>query len=108
MLQPRAAAIAIRTKNRTQTGQRPSRTKFPLENTVDGYLKKNSNMGAPALVRHRINDVVDADSKSKGGEPFWVKGIVGVLPRVAEVHIMTDGHHQSAFVVIDAAPAGLI
>ena len=30
-----------------------------------------------------------------------------MLPGVAEIHIMTNHHHHSAFVVVDAAPLGL-
>src|ERR1035438_10407224 len=60
------------------------------------------------LVRHRINDVVHTDSNAQGGEFLGVLGVVGVLPGVAQVHVMTDGYDEPAAVVVDAAPAGYI
>src|SRR5262249_59019124 len=51
--------------------------------------------------------VVDADTNTERGELLVVVGIIGVLPRIAQVHIVTDGDHHAALVVHDAAPGVL-
>jgi hypothetical protein len=57
-------------------------------------------------MRHRVDEVVDADADSQGGKGLGVGGVVGVFPGVAQVHVVADDHHQAAFVVVDAAPVG--
>src|ERR1039457_5677469 len=57
-------------------------------------------------VRHRVDDVIDADADAEGGEPFGVLRVVGVLPGIAQIHVVTDGDHQASVVVVDAAPVG--
>src|SRR5271170_2457846 len=58
------------------------------------------------LVRHRVRDVVDPDAESERGVLFRILGVVGVLPGIAQVHVVADGDHEAAFVVVDAAPVG--
>ena len=55
-------------------------------------------------MRHGVNDVVNADADPERGVFLGIFGIVGVLPGIAEVHVVADGDHEPAFVVIDAAP----
>src|SRR5579885_2027792 len=54
----------------------------------------------PALsVGHGINDVVDADANPEGRKFLVVLRVIGVFPRIAEIHVVADGHHQAAFVI---------
>src|SRR5450756_183649 len=57
-------------------------------------------------MRHRVDDVIDADADAEGGELLGVARVVGVFPGIAEIHVVTDGDHQPAVVVVDAAPVG--
>ena len=59
-----------------------------------------------ASMRHRIVDVVHGYADAQGGELFGVLGIVGVLPGIAQIHVVADGDHEAALVVVDAAPGG--
>src|SRR5579859_140683 len=61
--------------------------------------------GQPQSVRHGVNDVVHADADSQVRKVEWVAWSVGPLPRIANVRIQGNGHHDAAFVVIDAHPA---
>src|SRR5258708_2980510 len=56
-------------------------------------------------VRHGVDDVIHADADSEIGKLGGIFRIVGVLPGVAQVHVVADGHHEPAFIVVDAAPA---
>src|SRR5208283_873407 len=49
ILQASAAATATVSKPSNHSGHLPSSTKVPLENTLAGYLKKNSNMWTASL-----------------------------------------------------------
>src|SRR5258708_3522413 len=93
----------------SHTGHLASSTKLPFEKTCGGYLKKNSNMGVVGWlrvsVRHCVDHIVHADPKPECGEPFRILRIVGMLPRIAKVHIVAYGDHQASLVVVDAAPA---
>src|SRR5215472_16914833 len=55
-------------------------------------------------MRHRVDHVVDPDPDPQRGELFVVLGIVGMFPRIAQIHVVADGDDQPAFVVEDAAP----
>src|ERR1035441_9582004 len=68
--------------------------------------KRYTTEGANTSVRHRVDDVIDADADAEGGEPFGVLRVVRVLPGIAQIHVVTDGHHQPAVIVVDAAPVG--
>src|SRR5438128_9151868 len=56
-------------------------------------------------VRHRVDDIVYADADAQGGELFRVVGRIRPLPGISHVRIEGDGHHEAAFVVVDASPA---
>jgi hypothetical protein len=90
----------------------------------DLWASRESSMGAPELtfegqlvsaltrkpnlVRHRVNHVIDADADAESRELLRIFGIVGVLPGVAQIHIVADGHHQAMMLVIHAAPVRLV
>src|ERR1039458_3858732 len=57
-----------------------------------------------ALMRHRVEHVVDADANSQGGIPFRVIRIVSPLPGIADVGLKRQGHHHASMIVVDAAP----
>ena len=59
------------------------------------------------LMRHGVDDVVDTDAETEGGEFFGVAGFVGELPGVAEIGVEGHGDHDAAFVVADDAPVGV-
>src|SRR5437868_10635848 len=58
------------------------------------------------LVRHGINDVVNAQAVGESGHGFGVFGEVGMLPGVADVHIEIDGDYDASLCVADALPLG--
>src|SRR5579863_9509455 len=60
------------------------------------------------LMGHSVDDVVQPHAKSHRREGFRVVRIVGPFPRVAEMHVVADGHDDSAFVISYGAPLGLI
>src|ERR1017187_10209968 len=67
--------------------------------------KANDNIGLRRRsVSHGVDNIVDADADAEGGEPFGVLRVVGVFPGIAEVHVVADGDHEAAVVVVDAAP----
>jgi hypothetical protein len=45
------------------------------------------------LVRHRINDIVDANANSERGEFLVVSRVVGPFPGIAEVRLESHRHH---------------
>src|SRR5689334_13454020 len=55
-------------------------------------------------MRHRVDDVVDAEPVRRRRHRRRVTWVVGVLPRVAHVAVVIQRDHEPAFVVIDAAP----
>src|SRR5262245_5918080 len=55
-------------------------------------------------MRHRIDHVVNADADAESGEFFRILWVVGVLPRIAQVHVVADRDHQTAVIVVDTAP----
>src|SRR5450432_1512145 len=57
-----------------------------------------------SLVRHRVDHVIDADADAERRVLLRVFGIVGMLPGIAQVHIVADGGHEAALIVIDASP----
>src|SRR5216684_3034834 len=84
----------------SHTGHLASSTKLPFEKTCGGYLKKNSNMVVVGWlrvsVRHCVDHIVHADPKPERGILFRILRIVGMLPRIAKVHIVTYGDHQAS------------
>src|ERR1700735_3419721 len=55
-------------------------------------------------MRHGVNDIVDANANPERGVFLWILGIVGMLPGIAQIHVVANGHHQPALVVEDASP----
>src|ERR1035438_6868878 len=83
-----------------------SRLPVPPASTTPFISSYLTSAHGTRLVRHGVSDVVDADTNAHAGEPLRILRVVGVLPGIAQVHVETDGHHYSAFVVVDAAPMG--
>ena len=55
-------------------------------------------------MRHRIDDVIDAETIGERSQRLGIDGVVGVLPGIAEVHVEVDRDHEPASVVEDAEP----
>src|SRR6516165_6486520 len=53
---------------------------------------------------HRVHDVVDPNPDAQRRESFGIIGVVGVFPRIPQIHVEADRHHQAALVVVDSAP----
>src|SRR5207245_6719756 len=60
---------------------------------------------ATRSMRHGVDNVIDAEPDSQRRVLLRVLGVVGVLPGVAEIHVVADGDHEAAFVVVDSTPA---
>src|SRR5690349_7159493 len=60
-----------------------------------------------SLVSHSVDDVVDSDAKAESRELFRVLRAIGMLPRITQIHVVTNRHYKPAMVVIDAAPSWL-
>src|SRR6266852_6122206 len=56
-------------------------------------------------VRHRANDVIHTYPDSQVRKVQRVPWSVGPLPRIANVRIQRNGHHDAAFIVVDPLPA---
>src|SRR3954447_14143476 len=67
-----------------------------------GYLAYG-NRRSPSM-RQRVNNVIYADPHTERGESLRVERIVGVLPGVAQVHVVADCDHQSAVIVENPPP----
>src|SRR5579884_1000759 len=57
-----------------------------------------------ALVRHRVDQIVEPDADAERGEALGILRVIGMLPGIAKVHVVADRDHQAAVVVVDAAP----
>src|SRR5262245_33122221 len=57
-------------------------------------------------VRHRVDDVVDAETVRRRGHRRGVMRVVGVLPRVAHVAVVIQRDHEPAAIVVVAGPVG--
>src|SRR5450755_421825 len=97
-------AAAITLSASIHTGHDPSSTNCPFWKTAPGYLKKNSTMKALDLMRHCVNDVVDAHAISLRSVTLGVTRMVGPLPGIAIILVKANGHHHPAVVVVNGAP----
>src|SRR5689334_14177903 len=59
----------------------------------------------PRSVREGVDDVVDVRPHALRGVLLGIARRVGMLHRVAEVHVVADRDHDAALIVVDAAPA---
>src|ERR1017187_6081148 len=60
------------------------------------------------LVGQIVDEIVHRDAVGQRRPLLVVAGIVGPFPGVAQVHVVADGHHHAALVVVYGAPAGLV
>ena len=106
------AGAATRTNRESAAGQdgkqaapTPATTQegrtAPFENTVGRILEQELEhlvcrllQGRGGSMRHGIDRVVHGDPVRKRGPLLRVARIVGPLPRIAEVHVVADRHHQ--------------
>src|ERR1700674_1491317 len=58
------------------------------------------------LVGHRVSDVIEDDAKRKSRKLLGVLRLIGVFPGVAEMHVVTDRHHNAPMAVADRTPLG--
>src|SRR5580704_11520325 len=96
----RPTAAATISSTSIHLGHAPRRANCPRAYTERGYLKKNSNMNwwaarGNASVGHRVRNVVQHDSKSQPGKLLGIFGLIGMLPGVAEMHVVADGNHDA-------------
>src|SRR6202163_4845343 len=98
MSHPRPIAAIATNSHRTQVGQGPTRTIWPLAKTVRGYLKRSWNIAGSGgegvarrasvrLVGHAVHDVIDADAERHGGERLRVIRTVSPFPRVSQMYV---------------------
>src|SRR5271170_5596288 len=59
-------------------------------------------------MRHAVEDVIESHAEGHRGKRLRIVRIVRPLPRIAQVHIVADSHHDSPFVIADGAPLRLI
>ncbi len=59
-------------------------------------------------MRHGVDEVIHSDAHAERAVLFGVLRIIGVLPGIAQVHVVADGDHEPAFIVIYAAPFGIV
>src|SRR5882757_2174130 len=60
----------------------------------------------PISVGHGIDHVIHAYPDSQVRKIERVPWSIGPLPRIANVRIQRNGHHDAAFIVVDTLPAG--
>src|SRR5579871_4750594 len=106
-----AAAAATISTTSTHFGHAPSSANWPRAYMERGYRRRSSNMAvgvlrSGCLVGHRIGDVVQHDAERQTGKLLRVFRFVGMLPCVAEMHVVTDGHHDAAVRIANGAPLG--
>src|SRR4051812_17993822 len=56
-------------------------------------------------VSHGIDDVVDGDTVTQGSVLLRIPRVVGMLPRIAKVHVVADGNHHSPLIIHDGTPS---
>src|SRR5579871_1776269 len=59
---------------------------------------------AHRLMTQVVDEIIHRDPVSERGPLFRIPRLVGNFPRVAEVHVVANGHHDSPFAVANAAP----
>src|SRR5215472_11075214 len=60
-----------------------------------------------SLVRHGVNEIVQAIAVGKRRHMFRILGSIGVFPRVSYVRVVVDRDDHPAFTVVHGAPGGL-
>ena len=66
------------------------------------------SLGAPRLVCHRVDDVVDPQLEGEGGVVAGVHFYFRPLPGVAQVHVVVDHHHEPPIFVLNSHVTGLV
>src|SRR5882724_7766118 len=69
-----------------------------------GRRMSREYISATTSVREVVNEVVHRDAICQRSPLLGILSFVGVLPRIAEIHVVADRHHQPVLVVVDAAP----
>src|SRR5277367_4038244 len=55
-------------------------------------------------VRHRIDHVIHSNTNREARKLFGIMWSVGPLPRIAQIGVIGDGHHDPSLVVVDSPP----
>src|SRR5678809_68695 len=55
-------------------------------------------------VRERVEDVIDTKLIRESGHGKRITGIIGMLPRIADIHVVVRDDHQAMVVIVDALP----
>ena len=55
-------------------------------------------------VRQRVEDVIDTKLIRESGHGKRITGIIGMLPRIADIHVVVRDDHQAMVVIVDALP----
>src|SRR5205807_2068740 len=84
----------------------PSTTRAPRITIAAGWAHRPTEKRktairrttSPSSVRHRIDHVVDPDPYAERRELLGISRIVRVLPGIAQVHVVADGHQQAAVI----------
>src|SRR4051812_1266227 len=58
-------------------------------------------------MRHRVDDVVDAEANPERRNPLGVARVVGELPGIADIVIEGHRHHDAIVLVVDPHPVSL-
>src|ERR1700752_4348237 len=79
---------------------------------VSGPQINSSNLlrlgGRESSMRHSIDDVIHPHAEGHRSEGLRIVWVVGPLPRVTEVHVVTDGDDDATLVVANGSPLRLI
>src|ERR1043165_9176409 len=77
--------------------------------SFEPYWFPNSRQQRTALLMsHLVSNVVDRDPQRQRCKLFRIVRIIGVLPGISQIHVMTDGDLDPAFVVVNTRPARVV
>src|SRR5262249_23735724 len=57
-----------------------------------------------ASVSHGVDNIVHANPEAECRVLFGVQRVVRMFPGIAKIHVVADGHHEPAVVIVDSAP----
>src|ERR1700689_3865215 len=73
-----------------------------LKNRMEEPSIRPSMNKKAQLMRHRVNHVIDSDPDSQPRHLLRISWIVCPLPRIADIGIERNHHHQPLLIVVDA------
>src|SRR6185295_3761836 len=99
-----SAAPTTTSVTSSNSGQLLANETSPARHAHGEYLKRSSNTPVTFSMRHRVEEIVDREPVGDGRELLGIVRVVGVLPRIPEIHVPVDDHDQSSRAVIDTSP----